>query len=555
MGRITKLQVKNFKSVKELVEIRFPQNAPLVLVGENNSGKSNLVRALELVLGEGWPGTYDPEDHDFHNRDKENLPIEIGVNLEGVSRIDGRGAIHEVQGLVLRYPSDGDRPFRMVEDEGRENPYVGSDVREQCVCIVVGADRRLSYQLSYVSKYTFLSKLMRKFHQALTLDAPRVDHLKAKFVEVRALFQEVAPFAVFADELREQISELTGNLDYRLGVDFSAYDPSNYFHALRVQPLQGDEVRTFEELGTGQEQLLALSFAYAYAKAFHGDDCGLVVVVEEPEAHLHPLAQKWVGQKIRELATEGVQVVVTTHSPAFVNILGLEGIAVLHKEEGATRVLQLARRQLAEHCRKYGATKATEETVVPFYAAAATEELLGGFFARRVVIAEGPTEALALPIYLSRVGFSTAKEGTAILPVHGVGNLAKWWRLFTAYGVPVYVIFDNDAGDDPDAFKRKDILKTLGVPNERFHGLLGGAQWVVEDGFSIFGHNFEETMRSQFGQAYINLETEARDSIGLSAERSKPLVARYVAEHLPQEGEHARSWDILRQLAAKIREA
>jgi len=40
-----------------------------VLVGENNAGKSNIVRALNLMLGQYSPGNHDPEDHEFFARD------------------------------------------------------------------------------------------------------------------------------------------------------------------------------------------------------------------------------------------------------------------------------------------------------------------------------------------------------------------------------------------------------------------------------------------------------------------------------------------------------
>ena len=45
-----------------------------------------------------------------------------------------------------------------------------------------------------------------------------------------------------------------------------------------------------DELGTGQSQVLALAFAYAYAMAY-GQSEGTVLVIDEPEANLHPLAQ------------------------------------------------------------------------------------------------------------------------------------------------------------------------------------------------------------------------------------------------------------------------
>jgi len=116
------------------------------------------------------------------------------------------------------------------------------------------------------------------------------------------------------------------------------------------------------------------------------------------------------------------------------------------------------------HCVAKGAAedKIETENVLPFYLANATREILEGFFAKAVVLVEGPTESLALPIYLERTGLDTAKEGVAVIPVHGKGNLAKWYRLFTAYEIPCYVVFDNDGDtDDKKQVKRRDALLAL----------------------------------------------------------------------------------------------
>lgn len=130
----------------------------------------------------------------------------------------------------------------------------------------------------------------------------------------------------------------------------------------------------------------------------------LLLVVEEPEAHLHPLAQRWVGRVLTDLAGAGVQVVVTTHSPAFVNILCLEGMVVVRKD-GCTSATQLSREELAMHCRNTGAAMAREINILEFYVAAATHERYCPAYSReRSFSFEGPTEALTLPHYLERVG-------------------------------------------------------------------------------------------------------------------------------------------------------
>ena len=46
--------VHNFRSIKNIL-IKFPKNKPLVLFGPNNAGKSNILTALSIALGESYP--------------------------------------------------------------------------------------------------------------------------------------------------------------------------------------------------------------------------------------------------------------------------------------------------------------------------------------------------------------------------------------------------------------------------------------------------------------------------------------------------------------------
>lgn len=77
MARLIRMHVTNYRSIgAQSVELLFPSNTPVVLIGENNAGKSNLVRALHLALGSIWPGTHEPEDNEFYLRNRA-APIEV----------------------------------------------------------------------------------------------------------------------------------------------------------------------------------------------------------------------------------------------------------------------------------------------------------------------------------------------------------------------------------------------------------------------------------------------------------------------------------------------
>ena len=66
--------------------------------------------------------------------------------------------------------------------------------------------------------------------------------------------------------------------------------------------------------------------------------------VEEPENHLHPrMLESLVElqqQRQRELGSDAAQLIITTHSPHLVDLVTLDDLVVVEKEEGATRCVR-----------------------------------------------------------------------------------------------------------------------------------------------------------------------------------------------------------------------
>lgn len=542
MARIIEVEVTNYRSVEGPVVLRFPERCPIVLIGENNVGKSNYLRALNLVLGGFWPGNHDPEDNEFYNRERER-------NIQIVVRFDEDDPLGRYADVTWGYDAQAREPYYLGfrDHHGNGRGYVKTEDREQCTCVLLEAERELRYQLSYTSKYTLLSKLMHKFHHALMEEANVKQDLEGLFESVKQKFQEIPEFRTFVDQLRLQLGDFIGSMTHRLQVDFEAYNPVNFFHALRLHADENGTPRAIDEMGTGEQQILALSFAYAYARAFHG---GIVLALEEPEAHLHPLAQAWLAKKLFEMCEGGLQIIITTHSPHFIDLLHLEGLVLLRKIGGATTAVQLTRQALVEHCLNLGSdpNRTTVDRILPFYHDNATPSVLEGLFARAVVLVEGATEQLALPVLLGRLGFDTDAHGIAVIDVGGKGNLAKWRRLFTAYGIPTYVIFDNDASEDGEGNRREDALRSVGVPDGDHAAILQAQEWVVEDTYAVFGVDFETTFRGMI-PGYEDLEAEAREN-GIVG---KPLIARWVAERISIPAAGAAGRDKLEQLLNCVR--
>ena len=108
------------------------------------------------------------------------------------------------------------------------------------------------------------------------------------------------------------------------------------------------------------------------------------------------------GKNISSIAKSGVQVVLTTHSPEFLDIENLEGFVKVYKESGITKAKQHTAKTLAESCIQLQAdqVKTKEDNILQFYRAKTFYDQLRGFFARKILLVEGETEFLLCQIIL-----------------------------------------------------------------------------------------------------------------------------------------------------------
>ena len=86
--RIVQLRIQNFRSI-ESADLLLPENA--VFVGDNNSGKSTILEAIDLVLGpERVKRRPVVDEHDFYEGryiGEEDEPIEIRIEATVVGLV------------------------------------------------------------------------------------------------------------------------------------------------------------------------------------------------------------------------------------------------------------------------------------------------------------------------------------------------------------------------------------------------------------------------------------------------------------------------------------
>ena len=96
-SRLKRIVIENFRSIKR---VDFSPSNLCALVGENNCGKTNILRALNLVLGETYPTERSFSDDDFHGFDTSK-DVVIQVLFTTPFPYQGKTS-HDVHGLELR---------------------------------------------------------------------------------------------------------------------------------------------------------------------------------------------------------------------------------------------------------------------------------------------------------------------------------------------------------------------------------------------------------------------------------------------------------------------
>ena len=515
--KLEKINIKYYRSI-ENVTLTLPHNRPLILFGPNNAGKSNILSAINRIIGERHPSYIEMLDSDYFQRNQNKFPTaQISAKFSEPLYHDNRGNGHDV--ISISYNHNGQDNNNLFHDGRGNKLYATNEQRSACQSYLIDAERNIQSAFNYSSAYSLLSKFSKKIHDALSSE--HREELSEVFEQITSTFEQTDEFSSFFTQFSNSLKGAVKGFVHSLAVDFSAYDPNNYAKSLRIYAKEGESIRGFEEFGTGEQQVLLMAFVKTYMEVFTGEN--FVLIIEEPEAHLHPLAQRWLKEYIVDMCSSGIQVIISSHSSEFVDAEYLEGLVRIYKEEGVTKVIQLSTEELCNFCIDTGVPDkfVTPENIVDFYSTKLFHDQLKGMFAETIILVEGATEYFALPIYLKRINYSLAEHGIEIINCRGKDAIPLYWRLFKAYGYSCYVIFDCDK-DDP---KTSQVFKNIFF-EENWNTEID--KCIVKDRYAYFGKDFESYLRSTIPD-YDAMEQSISDEYGIS---SKPGKAKAIAQHI-----------------------
>ena len=164
--RIEKIRIKRYRSINDIM-ISFPENKPLVLFGPNNAGKSNILSAMDRLLGERYPTYIEMLESDYYMRDRESYPTAtIFAQFSDAYYTDRRGVPYKT--IALTYGYNGNVNDNRIHDGGDTRFYITNEQRASCQSYLIDAERNIQSAFNYGSKYSLLSKFSHQIHKALS---------------------------------------------------------------------------------------------------------------------------------------------------------------------------------------------------------------------------------------------------------------------------------------------------------------------------------------------------------------------------------------------------
>lgn len=488
--KITRITIDNYKSIKHL-EFE-PSQGLDAFIGANSTGKSNIFDAINWLLGPMYPSfnSVCKEDHFLgkeENRIKIRLEFDDGHNLE----------LNEYKEVVNTYKNETEIKSGLFYNDNSYN--CKSDIRENYCSAYLGVDRKI---LDYLpsSRWSLIGRILQEINKKFSVETYEHNKVvKAKKEWLKDWLQIIRDKLLFSvkDEsgqevmhkflniLQEESAKQLNRPKSDFVVDLSLYDPWNFYKTLQLIVKEQDMGMEFQasNLGMGVQASISIAILKAYSELNLANKSP--IFIDEPELFLHPQAQRNFYKILRELSEdkkdingnvtrEGTQVFYTTHSPNFLSTGNFNEVFIVRKTKEKGTFLRYAKvSDFVQDLKIRQKIDSTEEDLFLRYKNAYentgdTQKANEGFFAKKIILVEGQSETLLLPYLFDLVGFDFIKEGISIVRCGSKSEIDRFYRLYSEFGIPCYVIFDGDKqlegtdGEQDNIAKNKAIMELFG---------------------------------------------------------------------------------------------
>lgn len=484
---ITKFSVENFRSITKANEL--PLYDYSILLGPNNQGKSNILKALVLVLNivELYGLSYSQqrkriiyysrfsrryyreyeEDRDY-NYDRD-YPLNLQVNdpeKNGTSKFIINFKLENKEKIRFEHLTN-----KKLKGDLRLEATLGNETKN--LKIIDTENKKTSFHRSQVKIYEFLSEN----HQITYIEAVRDSSRTLDIVE-RMVSEELSELVNKREysRLMKQIERMQKPLLDELSKGLTS-SVSEFLPEIKKVYVDSEEMirqidspsttihvddgtdTPLELKGDGIKSLMAISILQ-YVTKQTAQRKNIILAIEEPESHLHPMAIRKLRQVLEEISTKN-QVIISTHSPLLVNRTDIARNVIVDSSQA------VAAKNVSEIRKVLGVQIA--------------DNLQS---ANLIILAEGRNDTKKLKIWLSEISDkikNAIKDGIiGFDDLAGGNNLSYKASLWRGLLCDVFVFLDNDKTGN-DAFLDAKVNEEISLKNTTFATLDGYRELEMED--------------------------------------------------------------------------
>ncbi len=467
---ISKLKIKNYKSIQDMT-LEFVKGKNII-VGQNNCGKSNIISAINLVIGEKYPPKRFEDNFYYNNSNNFTIALELDscneFDISYMKNYNKKTGLYclELNSSYLTYsPDDLDElgyANNVIWKSSNEVINIIKEAKYVYITLFSKKNEDTVYTLSmdigdghlYKFKY-FSQELLSSFITSAIIPSER--NLKSELVvnnyswygkliknvwqnmnekDFEQLYLHNKNLSIVTNSIFEGLTNELGNsvkdaipynkLEFKLIQDTK----TDYYKGIKIL-LDDGYYSLLDDKGSGIKSLIIIELFKLYCKRYHKYSSCLIV--EEPEVFLHPQARSVLSKKIDQfLDGNNNQTIITTHSEQFLSNFDIKQLTFITKKNNKSEKYKILEKDFNEKdFQKINIITKTENAEM--------------FFADTVILVEGGEKYILKELFkIYKDDLFLDYNNVSVIKIGGKSYFNIYKKMLEKLGKKVYIIADYD---------------------------------------------------------------------------------------------------------------
>ncbi len=457
---ISRVYIKNFRNFEDF-GINFT-NGFQTIIGENNIGKSNFYYAIRLILDQYM--SYRDRSlgiKDFYNFEELTINSHIIIsldlfgndlasfpNLHALNTSQNTARITYLLAHKSKFIDDG-TIFNEIKIEdfkwklyGAGNSYNIDDILtfgeihfndiEGINLFHISAFRNIYNDIQGKSK-----SLLSQYCLSRENSDTELNSLKGILDTASTQLNVLNFIPNIKEKVEETQEDVVGkNFSYPLSLEFKSEFDEDIWNQLNLYYEHNGQNIPIELLGLGQKNIIYLSLFISRLRNEYNPHELNILLIEEPESHLHPQLQKILFSNLQGL--NNIQTFMTSHSTHIASDCEYKNLNVIYKN--------IDNKVQSFSPFTSNVLTGRDPEFLKRYLDATRSEL---FFASGIIFVEGIAEQFLIPVIAKKVlGVDLLEHNISVVSIH-CRYFEPFMKLLQVNGfeIPASIIIDGDSAE------------------------------------------------------------------------------------------------------------